>query len=253
MATDWQQINDIWYYFGSNGKMKTGWQKVDGIYYFLKSSGVMASDEYIDGYYLDRNGAWTYQYRITWRMNEAQRLLRFYSFIKNGGVTFSGGEPLLQAEFVTEVAGILKKEGLHIAIDTCGIPATSAAARLIEVADLFLLDVKMTREDDYKRHTGGSLEATMNFLDCLEKVGKDVWIRHVVVPNVNDSKEDVMRLAELIKGYRCIKKVELLPFKNLCLEKYRMLNIPFPLEGTQPMNLEALDMLESALMEALKS
>lgn len=183
----------------------------------------------------------------------AQRLLRFYSFIKNGGVTFSGGEPLLQAEFVTEVAGILKKEGLHIAIDTCGIPATSAAARLIEVADLFLLDVKMTREDDYKRHTGGSLEATMNFLDCLEKVGKDVWIRHVVVPNVNDSKEDVMRLAELIKGYRCIKKVELLPFKNLCLEKYRMLNIPFPLEGTQPMNLEALDMLESALMEALKS
>ena len=183
----------------------------------------------------------------------AQRLLRFYSFIKNGGVTFSGGEPLLQAEFVTEVAGILKKEGLHIAIDTCGIPATSAAARLIEVADLFLLDVKMTREDDYKRHTGGSLEATMNFLDRLEKVGKDVWIRHVVVPNVNDSKEDVMRLAELIKGYRCIKKVELLPFKNLCLEKYRMLNIPFPLEGTQPMNLEALDMLESALTEALKS
>lgn len=183
----------------------------------------------------------------------AQRLLRFYSFIKNGGVTFSGGEPLLQAEFVTEVAGILKKEGLHIAIDTCGIPATSAAARLIEVADLFLLDVKMTREDDYKRHTGGSLEATMNFLDRLEKVGKDVWIRHVVVPNVNDSKEDVMRLAELIKGYRCIKKVELLPFKNLCLEKYRMLNIPFPLEGTQPMNLEALEMLESALTEALKS
>ena len=183
----------------------------------------------------------------------AQRLLRFYSFIKNGGVTFSGGEPLLQAEFVTEVAGILKKEGLHIAIDTCGIPATSAAARLIEVADLFLLDVKMTREDDYKRHTGGSLEATMNFLDRLEKVGKDVWIRHVVVPTVNDSKEDVMRLTELIKGYRCIKKVELLPFKNLCLEKYRMLNIPFPLEGTQPMNLEALEMLESALTEALKS
>jgi hypothetical protein len=70
MATDWQQINDIWYYFGSNGKMKTGWQKVDGIYYFLKSSGVMASDEYIDGYYLDRNGAWTYQYRITWRQND---------------------------------------------------------------------------------------------------------------------------------------------------------------------------------------
>ena len=181
----------------------------------------------------------------------AERLLRFYPYIKNGGVTFSGGEPLLQAEFVTAVAKILKKEGLHIAVDTCGAPVTADAERLLEVADLFLLDIKMTTEEDYKRYTGGSLAATMAFLDLLEEAGKDVWIRHVVVPTINNNEEDIQRLADLIRGYRCIKKVELLPFKNLCLEKYRALNIPFALEETQPMKAEELARLEKALQDTL--
>lgn len=198
----------------------------------------------------------------TWERQESQltdanelasRLLRFYSFIKNGGVTFSGGEPMLQAEFVTEVATILKEAGLHIAIDTCGTPVTAATERLIKVADLFLLDIKMTTEEDYKRHTGGSLASTMAFLDRLEEMQKDVWIRHVVVPDINDTKEDILRLAELIRDYQCIKKVELLPFKNLCLEKYHALNIPFLLDGTPPMKADVSEALEKVLTEALKS
>ena len=182
----------------------------------------------------------------------AERLLSFYSFIKKGGVTFSGGEPLLQAEFVTEVTGILKKAGLHVAIDTCGSPITPATERLLEVADLFLLDIKMTTEEDYKRHTGGSLQATMAFLKRLEEMQKDVWIRHVVVPGINDTEEDIRRLAALISGYKCIKKVELLPFKNLCLEKYRALEIPFQLENTPPMKADETERLERMLREALK-
>ena len=198
----------------------------------------------------------------TWAREESQltdvaslaaRLVRFYSFIKKGGVTFSGGEPLLQAEFVTEVTKLLQKEGLHVAVDTCGAPLTPAAERLMEVADLFLLDIKMTTEEDYKRYTGGSLAQTLAFLDRLEELQKDVWIRHVVVPGINDSEEDILRLAGLIKGYSCIKKVELLPFKNLCLEKYKALNIPFPLEGTPPMKADALEALEKVLTEALQS
>lgn len=192
----------------------------------------------------------------TWAREESQltdvaslaaRLVRFYSFIKKGGVTFSGGEPLLQAEFVTEVTKLLQKEGLHVAVDTCGAPLTPAAERLMEAADLFLLDIKMTTEEDYKRYTGGSLAQTLMFLDRLEKLQKDVWIRHVVVPGINDSEEDILRLADLIKGYSCIKKVELLPFKNLCLEKYKALNIPFPLEGTPPMKMDKLEKLEQIL------
>lgn len=198
----------------------------------------------------------------TWAREESQltdvaslaaRLVRFYSFIKKGGVTFSGGEPLLQAEFVTEVTKLLQKEGLHVAVDTCGAPLTPAAERLMEAADLFLLDIKMTTEEDYKRYTGGSLAQTLMFLDRLEELQKDVWIRHVVVPGINDSEEDILRLADLIKGYSCIKKVELLPFKNLCLEKYKSLNIPFPLEGTPPMKADALEALEKVLTEALQS
>lgn len=196
----------------------------------------------------------------TWESQESQltdaeelaaRLLRFYSFIKKGGVTFSGGEPLLQAEFVTAVTERLKQEGLHVAIDTCGAPMTPAVERLIEVADMFLLDIKMTTEDDYKRYTGGSLAATMAFLDRLEQMQKDVWIRHVVVPGINDTEEDILRLAELTKGYTCIKKVELLPFKNLCLEKYKALNIPFPLADTPPMRAEELAKLEKVLESVL--
>lgn len=192
----------------------------------------------------------------TWAREESQltdvaslaaRLVRFYSFIKKGGVTFSGGEPLLQAEFVTEVTKLLQKEGLHVAVDTCGAPLTPAAERLMEAADLFLLDIKMTTEEDYKRYTGGSLAQTLMFLDRLEELQKDVWIRHVVVPGINDSEEDILRLADLIKGYGCIKKVELLPFKNLCLEKYRTLGIPFPLEDTPPMKMDKLEKLEQIL------
>ena len=198
----------------------------------------------------------------TWKNEESQltdadelarRLVRFYSFIKKGGVTFSGGEPLLQAEFVATVAELLKKEGLHVAIDTCGAPVTPATGRLLEVADMFLLDIKMTTEEDYKRYTGGSLAATMAFLDQLEEKQKDVWIRHVVVPGINDTQEDILRLADLIRPYKCIKKVELLPYKNLCIEKYQSLNIPFALEDTPPMKAEAAEALEELLKRALQA
>ena len=198
----------------------------------------------------------------TWEMQESQltdakalseRLLRFYPFIKKGGVTVSGGEPLLQAEFVTELTELLHEGGLHVAIDTCGAPLTPAAERLIEVADLFLLDIKMTTEEDYKRHTGGSLASTMAFLNRLEVLKKDVWIRHVVVPNVNDTEDDILRLAELIKDYGCIKKVELLPYKNLCIEKYQMLEIPFPLIDTPPMKADETEALGELLKRVLQA
>ena len=159
----------------------------------------------------------------------AARLSKYADFLNSvgGGVTFSGGEPLLQAEFVTEVTQILHQGGLHVAVDTCGTPLTPAGERLMETADLFLLDIKMTTEEDYKRYTGGSLAATIAFLDRLESLEKDVWIRHVVVPGINDIEEDILRLAELIKGYTCIKKVELLPYHRMGEHKYEATDMQF--------------------------
>ena len=174
----------------------------------------------------------------------AQKLLRLYPFIKNGGVTFSGGEPCVQAEFLTEVAKPLGERGLHIALDTSGEIYNGAVERLLSLVDLVLLDVKMTSREDYKKYTGGSLDRTMEFLSRLDKMGKDVWIRHVVVPNINDTPSDIGKLCSLIAPYKCVKKVELLPFKTLCLEKYRSLGIPFPLEGTPALSSEKLEELK---------
>jgi len=181
----------------------------------------------------------------TWNMKDglftnsdsvAQQVLKLYPYIKDGGVTFSGGEPLMQAEFVYEIAKILKEKGLHIAVDTSGCIDTPEVDRLLEVTDLVLLDIKMTTDEDYRKYIGLDLNRVIRFLDKLESLNKDVWIRHVVVPGINDTKEDINRLKEIIKGYDCVKDIEFLPFKNLCLEKYENMGIEFPLKNTKPMD-----------------
>jgi pyruvate formate lyase activating enzyme len=168
----------------------------------------------------------------------AKRIIRLYPYIKDGGVTFSGGEPCVQADFLCEVATLLKSRGLHIALDTSGAIYNDSVERLLSLVDLVLLDVKMTTERDYKQYIGGSLTDTLDFLAMLDKKGIPVWIRHVVVPDINDTEEDVKRLCELVRQYGCVEKIDLLPFKTLCLEKYRALGIDFPLEGTPQMSEE---------------
>lgn len=177
----------------------------------------------------------------------AERIIRLYPYIKNGGVTYSGGEPCLQAEFFCELSKRLKDKGLHIALDTSGCVDNSDVDKLLGYIDLVLLDIKFTTEEDYKRYTGGSLDKTLRFLDKLEKLGKDTWIRHVVVPGMNDTEEDILRLRGLISPYSCIKKVELLPFKTLCIEKYKSLGIDFPLADTPQMDSESIDALKKIL------
>ena len=174
----------------------------------------------------------------------AERVLRLYPYIKGGGVTLSGGEPCVQARFLCEVSRILKDRGLHIALDTSGAVYNDDVRALLELVDLVLLDVKFTDENAYKRNTGASLSQVLGFLDRLEGLGKEVWIRHVAVPGVNDGEESIKALARLIKPYRCVKKTELLPFKKLCLEKYEGLGIPFPLRDTPQMSAERIKELE---------
>lgn len=179
-----------------------------------------------------------------------EKILRFYPYIKDGGVTFSGGEPLLQAEFLSEIARELKEHGLHIAIDTCGIGGDSVD-ELLELSDLVLLDIKMTTEEDYKKYTGGSLSEVMAFLSRLEEMEKDVWIRHVVVPKINDTEEDIRRLCSLIGGFSSVKKVELLPYRNLCTEKYDKLGIDFPLRDEKSPSSEKMAELRDIVEKEL--
>ena len=177
----------------------------------------------------------------------AERIFRLYPYIKDGGVTFSGGEPCVQAEFFARLAEILKQRGLHIALDTSGAILNSSVMELLRLCDLVLLDIKAVTEEGYRELTGGSLADTLRFLDTLEDMGKAVWIRNVVVPGINDSEEDALALKALLAKYSCIEKIELLPFRKLCLEKYRSLDIPFPLESTPEMNAKDIIRLEALL------
>ena len=180
-----------------------------------------------------------------------EKILRLYPYIKNGGVTFSGGEPCLQAPFFTEVAKKLKERGLHIALDTCGEVNTPAVDELLSYVDLILLDVKMTSEEDYARYTGGALAHTMAFLKKAEARGIPVWIRQVTVPGINDTEENIDRLAALLSPFTCIERVELLPFRTLCVEKYKSLGIPFPLADTPDMTKEQIAPLQARINRAL--
>ncbi len=177
----------------------------------------------------------------------AEKILRFYPYIKDGGVTFSGGEPCLEAPFLCELARYLKEKGLHIALDTSGSVSGQSVDELLSLCDLVLLDLKMTREEDHLKYIGAPLSPVLKFLDRLQTFGKPVWIRHVVVPGINDTEEDILRLKNMLNPYTCVRKIELLPFKTLCLEKYKNLGIPFPLEGTPPLSAQKLEMLKALL------
>ena len=177
----------------------------------------------------------------------AERIIRLYPYIKDGGVTFSGGEPCMQAEFFKELADKLSKSGLHTALDTAGVPLTDPVKALLETVDLVLLDVKFTTEEDMKRYTGGSLETVLSFLAYLDSIKKPVWIRHVVIPAINDTEDDILKLRELIAPFECIERTELLPFHKMCIEKYDALKIPFPLRDTPEMDPLRLSLLADIL------
>lgn len=189
---------------------------------------------------------------LTDHLDVAARVKKLYPYIKDGGVTFSGGEPCMQPEFFTELALALKEIGLHIALDTSGAVTTEAAMRLVDVCDLILLDVKMVSDEDYKLYTGGSISGAMKILRHCEDTGKPVWVRHVVVPGINDTEDDVNRLAKLLSPYRCIEKTEFLPFRKLCIEKYKNLGIPFPLEDTPAASAEEVKKLEAIYLDRIK-
>lgn len=192
----------------------------------------------------------------TWRMDEGEptevtqlyeRIKRLYPYIKNGGVTFSGGEPCMQAEFFTELARLLRADGIHVALDTSCSVMNPQVRELIGQCDLVISDLKFTSEQDYLRYTGGSLTDTLDFIKYLSSEGKEIWIRQVITPGVNDGRENISRLNDILAGVEGVTRVELLPFRKLCLEKYKNLGIPFPFEDKPEMSKQALKELEGLL------
>ena len=149
-------------------------------------------------------------------------------FGDKGGVTVSGGEPLLWADFVREVFELCHREGINTCLDTSGSIMNESVKSLLEVTDRVLLDVKYTDDELYRTHVGCSMEAPLEFLGYLNQKGIPTTIRQVIIPTLNDNAENITKLKSIVRSHSCVDKTELLPFKKICSVKYEKLGIPFP-------------------------
>lgn len=166
-------------------------------------------------------------------VDEALRdVLRYRNFIRDGGLTVSGGEPLLQAEFVAALFAEAKRSGLHTALDTSGFRGDVAPQTLLDHTDLVLLDIKSWDRATYKRVTGVEIDSTIAFARRLEQRGIPVWVRFVLVPGLTDDDGNVDGLAEFVATLTNVQRVEVLPFHKLAQHKYAQLGIGFQLEAT---------------------
>ena len=152
-------------------------------------------------------------------------VLRCRSYIKNGGVTLSGGEPLMQPEFCSALLDACRAEKLHTALDTAGSVALDKSADLIDRADMLLLDIKSLDDALCRRMTGSGNRNTLATLRYCEETGKPVWIRHVVVPGWSADMDRLRELSQFLEPFSCIRRVELLPYHKLGEYKYEQLGI----------------------------
>ena len=169
-------------------------------------------------------------------------------FQRNGGVTFSGGEPLLQSKFIIEVAKILKKENIHIALDTAGV-GNGNYEEILKYIDLIILDIKHTNKNDYQDLTGQPIDESLKFKDALNKSGKKVWIRQVIVPGIMDNEEYLSSLVRVVKSIKNVEKIEFLPYHKLGLEKYNALGIDYPFKDIPEMDKEKCSKLYQKFMD----
>ena len=157
------------------------------------------------------------------------RALRFKEYFgKDGGVTVSGGEPLLQAEFVAELFRLCHDAGLNTCLDTSGCILNGKTKAVLEHTDRVLLDIKYTTDADYRACVGCGIDTPLAFLDYLEGQGIPTTVRQVIIPTVNDSEEQLANLKRIAVSHSNVDKVELLPFRKICQVKYDNMGIEFP-------------------------
>ncbi|MBQ4626790.1 MAG: pyruvate formate lyase-activating protein [Clostridia bacterium] len=168
-------------------------------------------------------------------------------FKKDGGITISGGEPLLQPEFVKEVFSLCRSEGINTCLDTSGSILNDAVKSALEETDRVLLDIKYTEEPLYREHVGGDLMRVLSFLSYLEEKHIPVTLRQVVIPGLNDNEENILKLKKIAEEYLCIDKIELLPFRKICQVKYDKMGIDFPFADIPEPDKKTMEKLNKLL------
>ena len=177
--------------------------------------------------------------------------LKYKSYFgSKGGVTVTGGEPLLQLDFLLELFTRLKAEGIHTCLDTSGILFSEEDKRyldLLTVCDLVLLDIKHVDPEPHKSLTGCEGSAPKAFAKFLSAHKKPVWIRHVLVPEVTDDDGALRRLKAFLDTLSNIEKIEILPYHTMGIQKYRALGLSYPLEGVEPPTRERVENAKAIL------
>ena len=178
-----------------------------------------------------------------------KKIVRFKSYFgRTGGVTFSGGEPLLQPKFLLECLKLCKKEGINTALDTAGV-GFGDYDEILLLTDLVILDLKAVSEEDYKKITGQPMIRFKKFLADCQRLNKKLWIRQVIVPGINDNEENIKKIKDFVSQLRNVEKVELLPYKTIGVHKYEDLKIKYRLEGVPDMDEEKCKELEKLLQD----
>jgi len=167
-------------------------------------------------------------------------------FNNNGGVTYSGGEPLMHTDFLIELSKKLKKENIHIALDTAGV-GIGNYEELLKYIDLVIFDIKGITNEFYKNMTGYDMDESLKFLELCQKLNKKLWLRQVIVPGYNDNIEYIDELRLFIKDIKNVEKVELLPYHTMGIDKYKKLNIEYELSNIKDMDKERCKELEELL------
>lgn len=190
----------------------------------------------------------------------AEELLEEYrrnqAFYRTGGITATGGEPLLQLSFLTELFRKAKEEGIHTCLDTSGIVYRKSRDKefqaLFSCVDLVLLDFKHSTEEEHKKLTGQSQKHILEFADALEKAGIPMIVRHVVVPGITDGKDHLIRLGHLIGKYRNLKGLEILPYHTMGKVKYEKLGMEYPLESVENMDIAKAKEARTVILQAIR-
>lgn len=178
-----------------------------------------------------------------------KRIMSFKPYYgTSGGVTASGGEPLLQAAFLAQLFKRLKEENIGTAVDTAGL-INDDVKRMLEVTDLSLVDIKHTERAAYRELVGGELDTTLEYIRYLDDNAYKYWVRQVIIPGINDTVEQIRALAEL--SFRAYK-VELIPYHTLGVAKWDKMGMRYPLMGVKTPDKELMDKLNAELNEALK-
>lgn len=168
-------------------------------------------------------------------------------FGDDGGITLSGGEPLLQSQFVKQVFSLSKEEGINTCLDTSGSILNESVKELLSVTDRVLLDIKYTSDDLYRKYVGCGLDKPIEFLTYLNEKHIPVTLRQVIIPGLNDDEDNAFELRKIVDAYSCIDKVELLPFKKICQVKYDKMGLIFPFAEYNEPNRDIMSKLDSII------